>query len=93
MAYKFLVHHVGDSVGVAVEDIKAGEEVQGVFLDDDSTTVVVAKAAVPLGHKIALNDVPKEDSIIEYQEKIGVATENIKKGDYVHTHNLKTARW
>ncbi|WP_052737894.1 UxaA family hydrolase [Bacillus sp. SA1-12] len=93
MAHKFLVHHVGDSVGVAIEDINAEEEIQGVYLEDDSIITTVSKDFIPLGHKIALVDISKDDFVIEYKEKIGIATKQIEQGNYVHTHNLKTARW
>lgn len=42
------------------------------------------------GHKYALCDIKKGENIIKYGNPIGHATENIKKGDHVHTHNLKT---
>jgi (2R)-sulfolactate sulfo-lyase subunit alpha len=93
LAHKFLIHHIGDSVGVAIEDIEPNQEVIGVYLEDDSTISVVINDFIPLGHKIALVDISEEDGVIEYREKIGVATQTIKKGNYVHVHNLKTARW
>ncbi|MGM7722237.1 UxaA family hydrolase [Metabacillus sp. Hm71] len=93
MAHKFLVHHNGDSVGVAIEDIQAEQEIQGVILEDDSIITIVSKDFIPLGHKIALVDILKDDYVIEYREKIGIATKQIDQGNYVHTHNLKTARW
>ena len=42
------------------------------------------------GHKYALCDIKKGDNIIKYGQPIGHATEDIKKGDHVHTHNIKT---
>ena len=42
------------------------------------------------GHKIALNDIKKGENIIKYGYPIGHATEDIKKDDHVHTHNIKT---
>ncbi len=42
------------------------------------------------GHKIAIRDIKMGENIIKYGQPIGHATENIKKGDKVHTHNLKT---
>jgi altronate hydrolase len=42
------------------------------------------------GHKDALCDIKKGENIITYGSPIGHATENIKKGDHVHTHNVKT---
>jgi len=93
LSHKFLIHHIGDSVGVAIADISADEAVQGVYLEDDSTILINSKHDIPLGHKIALEDITKNSKVIEYRVPIGIATEEIKQGSYVHTHNLKTARW
>lgn len=42
------------------------------------------------GHKYALCDIKKGENIIKYGNPIGHATEDIKKGEHVHTHNVKT---
>lgn len=42
------------------------------------------------GHKKALKDIKKGENIIKYGFPIGHATEDIAKGEAVHTHNLKT---
>ena len=42
------------------------------------------------GHKIAVCDIPQGADIIKYGFPIGYATENISKGDSVHSHNMKT---
>lgn len=42
------------------------------------------------GHKVALCDIEKGADIIKYGYPIGFATENINKGDSVHSHNMKT---
>ena len=42
------------------------------------------------GHKIALRDIEKGSDIIKYGYPIGLATEDIKTGDSVHSHNMKT---
>lgn len=91
--HKALTHNRGDHVAVAVATIAPGEEVTVVFMDDDSTASVVARADVPYGHKIAVQPCPIDASVLEYGVRIGVATAEIELGDYVHTHNLKTARW
>ncbi|RXT07226.1 UxaA family hydrolase [Ammoniphilus sp. CFH 90114] len=93
MTHKFLVHHAIDHVGVAVEDIKKGEKVEGVIMENNATVTVESKSDIPLGHKIALTSLKKGDKVIEYRVQIGVTTQDIAPGDYVHTHNLKTARW
>lgn len=91
--HKFLIHNHGDHVGVATSDIAAGEKVIGVFMDDDSTIEVTAHGDVPLGHKIAIADVPAGSDVIKYLTKIGITPSGFGVGDYVHTHNVKTARW
>lgn len=42
------------------------------------------------GHKYALRDIKCGENIIKYGCPIGHATADIKRGDHVHTHNLKT---
>lgn len=42
------------------------------------------------GHKYALRDINAGEDIIKYGNPIGHATCNIKKGEHVHTHNVKT---
>ena len=42
------------------------------------------------GHKYALRDIAEGENIIKYGQPIGHATEDIKRGDHVHTHNVKT---
>lgn len=42
------------------------------------------------GHKIALYDIQKGTDIVKYGYPIGYATENIKEGENVHSHNMKT---
>ena len=91
--HKFLIHKAGDHVGVATSDIGAEERVMGVYMDDDSTVEVEARGDVPLGHKIAVEACEPSGAVIEYGVQIGKAPEGFEVGDYVHTHNLKSARW
>lgn len=93
MGHKFLIHKRDDHIGVATSDIHDGEKVIGVYMDDDSTVEVDARGDVPLGHKIAVRGAGPEEEIIEYGVRIGKAPEGFEVGDYVHTHNLKSARW
>ena len=48
------------------------------------------EVSVADGHKYALCDIKRGENVIKYGNPIGHATEDIKKGDHVHTHNLKT---
>ena len=42
--------------------------------------------------KVALADIPGGETVWKYGESIGIATKDIKRGDYVHVHNLDSAR-
>ncbi|MCR6546092.1 UxaA family hydrolase [Dehalobacterium formicoaceticum] len=92
-SHKFLLHEAQDDVGVAVQDIKAGEEVMGVDIHSGKEFHVKSNHDIQLGHKIALKEKKKGENLIKYGENVGRVTEDIKVGDWVHTHNLKTARW
>ncbi len=91
--HKFLIHKKGDHVGVATSDIEAGESVVGIYMDDDTSVEVSARGDVPLGHKIAVEACEPGGDVIEYGVRIGKAPKGFGVGDYVHTHNLKSARW
>ncbi len=57
----------------------------------DNVEVLLSSSDIaPAGHKIALSDINKGESIIKYGCVIGSATKSIKKGEWVHTHNMKT---
>jgi (2R)-sulfolactate sulfo-lyase subunit alpha len=64
---QFLVHDAShDNVGVAVVDIKAGQEVQGRDLVTNKTLKAKANMDIPLGHKIALKDFKAGDTVMKY---------------------------
>jgi (2R)-sulfolactate sulfo-lyase subunit alpha len=91
---QFLVHDKKDTVGVVVvEGLKAGTDMLGVVTDDNSSFNLKSKMDVPIGHKVALTDIKKGDTVIKYGQDIGKAVADIGKGEHVHVHNLKTKRW
>ena len=91
---QLLVHAHQDNVGVVVvEDLHAGTDMLCVITEDNSDFRMKANAEVQIGHKIALKDLKVGDTVIKYGQDIGKVVAAIKKGDHVHTHNLKTKRW
>jgi (2R)-sulfolactate sulfo-lyase subunit alpha len=91
--HKLLIHNKGDDVGIATEDIGRGEQVTGIYMDTEEKITLSARSDIPLGHKIALNDIAKGGKVTEYRVTIGLAKEPIAAGDYVHVHNIRSARW
>ena len=73
-----------DMAGVSLKPLKAGETVSC------GDTVITLKEDLPMGHKVALQDIRKGEAVIKYGYPIGEATEDIPAGAHVHTHNLRT---
>ena len=93
MEHSILVHEADDHVGVAVIDLKAGMEAQSVTLEGQRVGAVKIAQDIPLGHKVAMRDIPDGAEVIKYGRPIGRAIEPIACGAHVHTHNLKSLRW
>ncbi len=90
----FLVHDSADTVGVVVvEGVKAGQQLTGWVMDTDKTIKIKSLDPIPLGHKVALAEIKKGDTVIKYNNDIGKAVAKIAKGGHVHVHNTKTKRW
>ena len=49
-------------------------------------------ADIPYGHKIAVTEIAAGSHIMKYGESIGEAECDIRRGDYVHVHNMKALR-
>jgi (2R)-sulfolactate sulfo-lyase subunit alpha len=90
-APQFLAHRDGDLVGVAVRDLEPGPATGG-YLSGPASLSVRLIEPVPLGHKLALADIAAGQDIIEYGQRVGVATRDIKQGQHVHVHNVRSAR-
>lgn len=89
-----LVHDPADNVGVVVvEGLTAGTEMLCVVTHDNSDFKLTAGADIPIGHKVALEDLAEGDTIVKYGEDIGKMVGPAARGAHVHTHNLKTKRW
>lgn len=81
-----LLLHFGDSVITVTEDISAGET---VYYEACGTVAeVTANETIRKYHKLAVCDVTPGTPVIRYGEPIGRALTVIRKGDWVHTHNL-----
>lgn len=84
MQNKFIVMSYNDNCATALEEI----------LEDNELTVKGKKIRItqkiPYGHKFALINIKKGEFILKYGEIIGVATTDIKSGDWVHVHNVRS---
>jgi len=83
---KFIIIKSSDNCATSLEDIHEGAEIEitpglSIKINND----------IPLGHKFALKDIKRGQHVIKYDQVIGVATVDITVGDWIHTHNIKSA--
>ena len=71
-----------DNVAVATENIACGE---ATVVAGETIT---ANQDIPRGHKIARSDIKAGDTVRKYGRTIGIASADIRRGDWVHTHNV-----
>ncbi len=85
------VNDLDNVATIFANDIRDGMEVE-IRDKKGEKEVIKVIGNVPYGHKIAVKDISKGEQIIKYGEEIGVATHDIKYGEYVHVHNLDSMR-
>lgn len=78
--------HPLDNVGVALEELKAGDV---VILGGQEIKII---DHVPVGHKFALRYIHNGTKVIKYGQPIGRASQDIAQGAHVHVHNLQSGR-
>lgn len=75
--------HPSDHVAVARRAIDKGAELS--LPDGVSAT---CSNGVPFGHKIAVREIASGEPVRKFGQIIGVATQPIEPGEWVHSHNL-----
>ncbi|MFX0028297.1 MAG: UxaA family hydrolase [Candidatus Hermodarchaeota archaeon] len=83
--YKYIIIDPMDNCATALEDIPQDASVE---LQDKTIKI---NHEIPLGHKFAIKKIEKDSNIIKYGEVIGISTENISEGDWIHIHNIKSS--
>ena len=81
---KLLRIHERDNVAVALSPVEAGE---CIAVGEQELTM---RETVMQGHKVALADIAEKEPVIKYGFPIGHATAGIRRGSWVHTHNMST---
>jgi hypothetical protein len=74
-----------DNVAVALRPLRAGET---VTLDG---TPCIVDRDIAVGHKLAARAIAQGETILKYNCPIGVATQPIPAGTFVHTHNVASS--
>ena len=90
----FVLHDARDTVAVVVvEGVTAGAAMQGWIMDEDRMVNITARQDIPIGHKVALQDMAVGDTVLKYGIDMGRVVAPINAGEHAHVHNIKTKRW
>jgi hypothetical protein len=74
----------GDNVATLLEDATAGSlDILGA-----QPQKISCLERIERGHKVALQDIAVGDPVIKFGTRIGHATRPIRRGAWVHLHNL-----
>ena len=84
MKSKFILLHPQDNVLVCCRAADAGE-----MLAVGRESMVLMQA-MELGHKVARRAVCRGDKIVKYGVSIGSAAQDIRPGEHVHLHNMRS---
>lgn len=90
MSWQATTLAAGDNVATVLQPIAAGETL--AVQTAAGVIEVTAREPVALCHKIALTDIPAGAAIIKYGQCIGLSTAPVRRGDWVHVHNLRSRR-
>jgi altronate dehydratase small subunit len=85
-----LVIDPSDNAAVALCDLKMGD--QCTIRMDGKVIKLEVIEDIKFGHKMALDSLAKDESVYKYGEEIGKMKEEIKKGGWIHSHNMYCER-
>ena len=87
---KALTLNEKDNVATAITPLEPGERV-AVPVGKERIEVKI-RDPIPFAHKFAINDILDGGLVVKYGHDIGAATSEIRAGQHVHVHNVKTLR-
>ena len=73
-----------DNVGITFTELNTGTSVAA------GQTDITVVSNIPKGHKVAVKEIGKDEAVLKYGAVIGYALSDIKVGEHVHVHNIKT---
>ena len=87
---KILVVKDTDNVATCLATLPAGAQVE---FDAGGTNVALQLSdAIEFGHKFAVRGIAAGERVIKYGETIGLASQDIAAGQWVHIHNVESVR-
>jgi tRNA A58 N-methylase Trm61 len=85
MKNKYIIMNPDDNCATSLTEIHNDE-----IIELNGGKTIKINQEIPMGHKFALININKGDLITKYGQIIGIATEDIKVGEWIHVHNIKS---
>lgn len=85
-----IVINPDDNVAIALTDIRPKTKV--AIEVGKKKYIIEVKERISFGHKFAIKDIKNGEAILKYGQEIGKATSDVKKGEYLHIHNIE-GKW
>ena len=83
---KILRINILDNVAIALQPLLEGE---ACYLSGIPEPLMLLND-IPYTHKVAIRHIRKDEKIVKYGSPIGSALYDIKPGEHVHSHNIKS---
>jgi len=87
---RFIKMNQKDMVATALANFKAGDKADICSEENEKLESCQCLSSIPFGNKIALVDLKRGDKVVKYGSVIGECTRDIKRGQLVHVHNVKS---
>jgi hypothetical protein len=78
-----------DNVVTVVEEADPGDRIR--YAAEGGERHVTAVDRIPPGHKVAVDTISPGAKILKYNQTIGTASAEIREGQHVHVHNVRSA--
>jgi hypothetical protein len=79
---------IADNVGTALCAVEPGELI--LVQGGADAQRLEALESILLGHKVAIAEIPKGAFVIKYGAPIGITTDSVRPGEWVHLHNCRS---
>lgn len=83
MRRRSLMIHPSDAVVCVLEDAQKGDTVQLA-----SGQEIVLLEDIEFAHKVCIRDMKAGEPVIKYGEEIGYMLMDVKRGSWIHNHNM-----
>ena len=80
-----------DNVATVLTSVESDTRLP-VLVDGTPALYITTVEAIPLGHKVSVQDIPCGALVVKWGQTIGVATSDIRRGEHVHVHNVASRR-